>query len=129
MKDDIEEFIQGMRINYERFVLLEGFLVNKYRANMFLYDLLSSPPFAVEQSLSITKILNKLVGFGRACAPVRCAYLSFGLINTRNGALRAPPAHRSFAASYLSPKALPQARNRSARDVYLSIGLSCTLRS
>jgi hypothetical protein len=28
----------------------------------------------------------------------------FGFIATPNGALRAPPAHRSFAASYLTPK-------------------------
>jgi hypothetical protein len=41
-----------------------------------------------------------LVGFGRACAPVRCAQPSFWLIDTQKGALRAPPplAHRSFAA-------------------------------
>jgi hypothetical protein len=41
----------------------------------------------------------------------------------------APLAYRSFAASYLSPKAFPQARTRSARGEYLSIGLSCTLLS
>ncbi len=54
----------------------------------------------------------------------------FGLINMPNGALRPPPpAHRSFAASYLPPKTFPQARTRAARGVYLFIGLSCTLLS
>ncbi len=36
----------------------------------------------------------KLVGFGRACAPVRCAHPSFWLIDTQKGALRAPPPPR-----------------------------------
>ena len=54
----------------------------------------------------------------------------FGLIDMPNGALRALPAYRSFAASYLPPKTLSQARTRSARGcLYLSIGLSCTLLS
>ncbi len=36
--------------------------------------------------------MTKLVGVVRACAPVRCAHLSFfGLSNMSNGALRAPP--------------------------------------
>ncbi len=39
-----------------------------------------------------------LVGFGRACAPVRCAHLSFWAnCHAQRGAAR-PPAHRSFAA-------------------------------
>ena len=45
-----------------------------------------------------------LVGFGRACAPVRCAHPSFGTHCHAKRALRAPPAHRSFAASYSTPK-------------------------
>jgi hypothetical protein len=32
----------------------------------------------------------KLEGFGRACAPVRCAHPSFGRIATQTEALRAP---------------------------------------
>jgi hypothetical protein len=35
-------------------------------------------------------------------------------------ALRAPPPHRSFAASYLPPKAFPQARTRAAMQGRLS---------
>jgi hypothetical protein len=46
------------------------------------------------------------VGFGRACAcaPVRCAHPSF-LVHClgKRGAAR-PPTHRSFAASYSTPK-------------------------
>jgi hypothetical protein len=62
----------------------------------------------------------------------------FWLINSPKGALRAPPVHRKFAASYSSkikityfPKqnASIQAQTRAARDVYLSTGLSCTLLS
>ena len=44
------------------------------------------------------------MGFGRACAPVRCAHPSFWAhCHAQRGAAR-PPAHRSFAASYLTPK-------------------------
>jgi hypothetical protein len=43
----------------------------------------------------------KLVGFGRACAPVRCAHPSFWAhFHAKQGAARPPAAHRSFAASY-----------------------------
>jgi hypothetical protein len=55
-----------------------------------------------------------LVGFGLACAPVRCAHPSFfGLINMQNGALRAPPARRSFAASFtvFTPQTFPSGPN------------------
>ncbi len=46
-------------------------------------------------------VIYILVGFGRACAPVRCAHPSFfGLFTTPNGALRAPPP---IAASLLPP--------------------------
>jgi hypothetical protein len=47
-----------------------------------------------------------LVGFGRACAPVRCAHPSFWAHAVPNGVLRAPPppTHRSFAAFYSYPK-------------------------
>ncbi len=39
------------------------------------------------------------MGFGRACAPVRCAQPSFGALkHVQRGAARPPPAHRSFAA-------------------------------
>jgi hypothetical protein len=41
---------------------------------------------------------EKLVGFSRACAPVRCAHPSFwALCHAQRGAAR-PSAHRSFAA-------------------------------
>ncbi len=46
---------------------------------------------------------HELVGCGLACAPVRSANPSFRVHCTSNGALRAP-AHRSFAASYSTPK-------------------------
>jgi hypothetical protein len=69
-----------------------------------------------------------LVGFGRACAPVRCAHPSFDLIATPDGALRPPPAYRSFAA-FISPPKLSISSNSIARGVYLSFGLSCTLLS
>jgi hypothetical protein len=46
------------------------------------------------------------VGFGRACAPVRCAHpSSWAHCHAKRGA--APPhlpAHRSFAVSYFTPK-------------------------
>jgi hypothetical protein len=45
-----------------------------------------------------------LVGFGRACAPVRCVHPPFWAhCHAERGAAR-PPAHRSFAASYLTHK-------------------------
>jgi hypothetical protein len=40
-------------------------------------------------------VLYKLVGFGLACAPVRCAHPSFWAKKHAKRALRAP-AHRSF---------------------------------
>ncbi len=43
----------------------------------------------------------------------------FRFINMQNGELRAPPAHRSFAASYLHPKTFPQARTRAAKGAYI----------
>jgi hypothetical protein len=47
----------------------------------------------------------KLVGFGRACAPVRCAHPSYwSYYHAKRGAARPPPALRSFAASYFTPK-------------------------
>jgi hypothetical protein len=46
----------------------------------------------------------KLVGFGRACAPVRCAHPSFwAQCHIKPDAAR-PPAHRSFAAFYSTPR-------------------------
>ncbi len=43
-------------------------------------------------------VIKQLVGFGRACAPVRCAHPSFwAYCHAQRGAAR-PPAHRSFAA-------------------------------
>ncbi len=44
------------------------------------------------------------MGFGRACAPVRCAHpSSWAHCHAKRGAAR-PPALRSFAASYFTPK-------------------------
>jgi hypothetical protein len=78
-------------------------------------------------------IINLLVGFGHACAPVRCAHPSF---LAPIGALRAPPP----IASSLLPKNIKihyfqkqnaslLARTRAARGVYLYTRLSCTLLS
>jgi hypothetical protein len=45
-------------------------------------------------------------GFGLACAPVRCTHPSFWVYcHAKRGAAR-PPAHRSFAASYSTPKTI-----------------------
>ncbi len=50
-------------------------------------------------------IILKLVGFGRACAPVRCAHPSFWAhYHPKRGAARPSPAHGSFSAFYSSPK-------------------------
>ncbi len=68
------------------------------------------------------------MGFGRACAPVRCAHPSFwSHDNAQQGAARSPP----IAASLLLflPQSFPSGPNSAARGVYLSIGLSCTLLS
>ena len=50
-------------------------------------------------------ILNLLEGFGRACAPLRCAHPSSWALPRQTGRC-APPlsAHRSFAVSYFTPK-------------------------
>jgi hypothetical protein len=48
--------------------------------------------------------MTGLVGFGRACAPVRCAHPSFWAHrHAKQGAAR-PAAHRSFAAFFRIPK-------------------------
>jgi hypothetical protein len=45
------------------------------------------------------------VGFGRACAPVRCAHPSLWVhCHAKTGRCAPPPANRSFAASYSNPK-------------------------
>ncbi len=50
----------------------------------------------------------KLVGFGRACAPVRCAHPSFWAhCHTQRGAAR-PFLHRSFAAPPKIKKLFPK---------------------
>ncbi len=55
------------------------------------------------------------MGFGRACAPVRCAHPSFWAhCNTNRDAAR-PPPHRSFAASYSAPKLNKIYRTRAAQ--------------
>ncbi len=55
-------------------------------------------------NINSEKNICTLVGFGRACAPVRCAHPSFWAhCHPKRGAAR-PPAHRSFAASYSTPK-------------------------
>jgi len=75
------------------------------------------------------------VGFGRACAPVRCAHPSFWAhCHAQRGAARPP----SIAASPLpqiknklfpETKCLPSAQTRAAWGIYFSNGLSCTLLS
>jgi hypothetical protein len=51
------------------------------------------------ESQNINILISLLVGFGLACAPVRCAHPSFWThCNAQWGAARPPPAHRSFAA-------------------------------
>jgi hypothetical protein len=66
-----------------------------------------------------------LVGFGRACAPVRCAHPSFwALCHAQRGAAR-PSAHRSFAAppqtkkNYFQKQNVSlQAQTRAARGIF-----------
>jgi hypothetical protein len=49
--------------------------------------------------------MSELVGFGLACAPVRCAHPSFwNPLPRQTGRCASPPAHRSFAAYYSTPK-------------------------
>ncbi len=75
------------------------------------------------------------MGFGRACAPVRCAHPSFWAHWHAKQALRAPPP--SFAAPqkkiklqyFQKQNASLQAQTRAARGVYFSTGLSCSLLS
>ncbi len=85
----------------------------------------------VQQFITYYKLL---VGFGRACAPVRCAHPSYWAKKHAKRALRAPP----IAASLLPKKfkqinyfqkqnASLQAQTRPASGVYFSTGLSCTL--
>jgi hypothetical protein len=68
---------------------------------------------------------EKLVGFGRACAPVRCAHASFlAYCHAKRGAARLP-VNRSFAAFSSPPKnnyfqkqnAFPQTRTWAGRSV------------
>ncbi len=59
-------------------------------------------------------VINLLVGFGRACAPVRCAHPSFWAhCNAKQGA--ALPTHRSFAAFYSYSKNKIIYQTRAAR--------------
>jgi hypothetical protein len=96
----------------------------------------------VNHSLKTTHAINNnkisifiLVGFGRACAPARCAHPSFWAYKHAKRALRAPP--RSFAAPpKIEKKLFPETKcfpsgpkTRAARGVYLFTGLSYTLLS
>jgi hypothetical protein len=87
-----------------------------------------------ENDNELRKYFGGLVGFGRACAPVRCTHPSF---RAHKHAKRAQPP---IGASLLPQKfkkinyfqkqnASLQAQTRAARDVYLSTGLSRTLLS
>ncbi len=62
------------------------------------------------------------MGFGRACAPVRCAHPYFGLIATPNGALRAPPPIAASLLFLCIPKIKIIYRTRAARvkGIFLS---------
>jgi hypothetical protein len=81
-------------------------------------------------------IKKKLVGFGLAYAPVRCAHPSFWThCDAQRGATR-PPAHRSFAAPlkikiyyFQKQNVFLQAQTRAAWGIHFSTGLSCTLLS
>ncbi len=57
-----------------------------------------------------TTVIVKLVGFGRTCAPVRCAHPSFWAhCHTQRGAAR-PSLHRSFAAPPKIKKLFPKTK-------------------
>ena len=65
-----------------------------------------------------------LVGFGRACAPVRCAHPPFWAhYQAKRGAARHPPIAASLLLIY------PPKLSLKPLGVYLSIGQSCTLLS
>ncbi len=73
----------------------------------------------------LDEYMIRLVGFGRACAPVRCAHPSFWAHKHAKRALRAP--HRSFAASlkikinyFQKQNAALQIQTQPARGVYIS---------
>jgi len=77
-----------------------------------------------------------LVGFGRACAPGRCAHPSFWAQSYAQRGAAGPPAHRSYAAPskiknrlFPETKCFPSGPNLAARGVYFFTGLSCTLLS
>jgi hypothetical protein len=88
--------------------------------NSFIYLYLSVKNykflFPLKTVTSLFDVKNKLyevyflvniyiqVGFGRACAPVRCAHPSFWANCHAKKGRCAPPARRSFAASYSTPK-------------------------
>jgi hypothetical protein len=75
------------------------FNFKKYLQNMFFIFLshLSEGP-KLNDCTETLVLYILLVGFGRACAPERCAHLSFWAhCHAQWGAAR-PPAHRSFAA-------------------------------
>ncbi len=79
-------------------------------------------------------IYHILVGFGRACAPVRCADPSFW---AHCNAPAPAPAHRSFAATpeikkidlFPETKCFPSGPNWGRQGRIFSTGLSCTLLS
>jgi hypothetical protein len=70
------------------------------------------------------------VGYGRACAPVRCAHPSFWAVKyAQRGAARPPPIAASLLLIYPPKLFLRPELGPPCRGVYLSIGLSCTLLS
>ncbi len=50
------------------------------------------------------------MGFGRACAPVRCAHRLFELINTQTGALRAPRPSQLRCSPKIKNKLFPETK-------------------
>jgi hypothetical protein len=71
-----------------------------------------------------------LVGFGRACAPGRCAHPSFLDSLTCKTGRCAPPRPSQLRCFLFTPQNFPSGPNSGSQGcVYLSIGLSCTLLS
>ena len=65
------------------------------------------------------------MGFGLACAPVRCEHPSFWThCHAQRGAARPPPVYRSFAASYSTPKNIYNLSNlgRPHQGLFFSTG-------
>ncbi len=86
--------------------------------------------FAEPYWMSVPRNMYKyieLVGFGRACAPGRCAHQSFLDSLTCKTGRCAPPRTSQIRCFLFTPQNFPSGLSQGC--VYLSIGLSCTLLS